>query len=266
MPTPFPGMDPWLEGPELFPDLHDTLIIYIREALNAAMPRGYAAIGSTLVWTEEAQRREPDVSLVRRDDEYPTGVATAVLPGLLTLGDDPAEEPVEQSYLEVRTTADRRLVTAIVILTPANKQPGEAGHGAYRAKQLEFRRAGVHVVEIDLLRAGAHVMAAPRGRLERAAGAFDYHVSVLVLGERPQVHAAGVRLADRLPAFGVPLDPGVPPATVDLQPMLGRAYDTGRYADLVDYARPCDPPLTAEQQAWAAGVLAGREGTTQRVE
>ena len=38
MPSPFPGMDPYLESPEIFPDFHDSFITYLREALQAACP------------------------------------------------------------------------------------------------------------------------------------------------------------------------------------------------------------------------------------
>ena len=65
-------------------------------------------------------------------------------------------------------------------------------------------------------------------------------------------------MGDRLPAIGIPLDPGVAPITIDLQPMIDLAYDRGRYTELFAYTEPCDPPLTAEQQAWAAGILRER--------
>ena len=38
MPSPFPGMDPYLESPEIFPDVHDSMITYLREALQASLP------------------------------------------------------------------------------------------------------------------------------------------------------------------------------------------------------------------------------------
>ena len=41
MPSPFPGMDPFLEHPEVFPDLHDSLGATLRESLNARLPEPY---------------------------------------------------------------------------------------------------------------------------------------------------------------------------------------------------------------------------------
>jgi len=67
MPSPFPGMDPWLEDEDVFPDLHESLCQYVREALNAAMPPGYVATLKNRVWIDDELRREPDVSVFGRD-------------------------------------------------------------------------------------------------------------------------------------------------------------------------------------------------------
>lgn len=253
MPSPFPGMDPWLEGP-LFGDLHSSLITYLREALNSAMPPGYIARGTYLVWVDDDLRREPDVG-VYGPDRVAGGPAVAALPGLTAFGTLRAPEQREEVYLEIRGGDGERLVTAVEILSRSNKRSGDAGLKAYQDKQEEFRLGGVNLVEIDLLRGGAHTTAVPLARLRRKAGEFDYHVCVTVAGPLDRLHAAALRLADRLPAFGIPLDPGVPPVVVDLQPMLDRAYDTGRYAQSVDYRRDPEPPLTPEQKAWADALL-----------
>lgn len=256
MPSPFPGMDPWLEDEEFFRDLHHTLTIYLREALNAVLPRGYVAKTSELVWVDDEIRREPDVSTFGPDEPRagPNG-GVAVLPGLVAVGRDRTSDPVEEPYLEILSPKGKRLVTAIEVISLTNKRAGEKGRKTYQAKQDEYLLGGVNVVEIDLLRAGPHVTCVSAARLRRKAGPFDYHVSVAVPSLPDGYYAAPIRLADRLPAFAIPLDPGVPPVTVDMQPMLDRAYDTGRYGDEVRYDRPPNPPLTPEQQAWAEGVL-----------
>lgn len=43
MPSPFPGMDPYLEPPTIFPGLHNRLIAGLSEALQAALPAPYFA-------------------------------------------------------------------------------------------------------------------------------------------------------------------------------------------------------------------------------
>lgn len=256
MPSPFPGMDPWLEDPEVFGDVHASLIHLLREALNGSMPPGYKAGTSTRVWVDDTQRREPDVALYRRDRDVgePAG-GLATLPGLTDVGLLTESDPWEQPFLEVRTGQGKRLVTCIEVVSRSNKAAGNKGRELYQSKQEECRMGGINLVEIDLLRGGPHTTCVPRGRLERAAGPFDYHVSVLRAGHPPRAFGAAIKLADRLPAVGIPLDPDVPPVTVDLQVLFDRCYDSGRYPDAVDYTQTPDPPLSAEQQAWADTVL-----------
>ena len=258
MPSPFPGMDPWLEGGDLFRDLHHSLIFLIREAMNAGLPPGYVAISNHLVWMDAEARREPDVSLFGEDRHTRRGRdGLATLPGFVAVGDLTEPVPWEEPYLEIRADNGARLVTAVEVLSPSNKLKHGEGREAYLEKQKEFRLGGVHSVEIDLLRGGLHTTAVPLVRIRQAAGGpFDYHVGVAIAGPSSyQLHVAPIRLADRLPAIGIPLDPGVPPVTIDLQPLLDRAYDTGRYSQLVRYDQPPDPPLTPEHDTWAAGVL-----------
>jgi hypothetical protein len=255
MPSPFPGMDPWLEG-DLFPDLHATLISNIREALNAVMPPGYAAIGNYLVWTDAPDHRlVPDVSLFG-PDRRPAGPDGAIaLRGLTAVGTAPAPQPRKAPYLEIRADRGQRLVTAVEILSPSNKVKNRDGRKAYRKKQAEFRRVDANVVEFDFLRRGTHTTAVPLTRLKRVAGRFDYHISVLVAGDEDELYVAPIQMTDRLPAIDIPLDPGVPAAALDLQPLYDRAYDTGRYTYFLKYDQPPDPPLTPEHAEWAAGVL-----------
>lgn len=259
MPPPFPGMDPWLEDEEVFPDLHERLTVYLSESLNAALPKGYVARTRNKVWIDDELRREPDVSTFgpdRQPDGQHGGVAT--LSGLVVVGSDRASDPIEEPYLEILSPKGKRLVTAIEVISLTNKKAGEKGRKTYQDKQQEYLLAGVNLVEIDLLRTGPHVTTVSLVRLKKVAGSFDYHVSVCAPGLPEVYFAAAIKLADRLPAFAIPLDSDVPPVTVDLQPLLSRCYETGRYADEVQYDRPPEPPLSPAQQAWAEGILRER--------
>jgi hypothetical protein len=249
-------MDPWLEDEEFFRDIHGSLIFLLREAINAILPPGYVARGTQLVWVDDDLRREPDVGVFGADrlKGAPT-TAPSPLAGVLAVADDPVLEPWEQPYLEIRTGQGKRLVTTIEVVSRSNKKAGDNGRTAYKQKQVECRLSGVNLVEIDLLRAGPHTTAVPEDHLRRVAGPFDYHVSVMVAGTPNRYYAAPARLEEPLPPTPIPLDPGVPAVTVALQPLLDRAYDSGRYASEIDYRRPCSPPLTPDQQAWAEGVL-----------
>jgi hypothetical protein len=252
MPSPFPGMDPWLEDPDIFPDLHDSLIFLMKEALNA-LP-GYIAISNRLIWTEEDQRRILDVSLLNGSSadgyrEYET------LPGLVALAVEPHPELHEEKYLEIKTDRGDRLVTAIEVLSPSNKVAGGDGHKAYLAKQQEFRSKDINLVEIDLLRAGKHTTAIPLERLETIKGPFDYHIAVTIITDVVRQYATTLTIQDRLPAIGIPLDQPHPPAVIDLQQLLNKIYDSGRYKQLAKYQSQPKPPLTKDAQQWASTIL-----------
>jgi hypothetical protein len=247
-------MDPWLEDPEVFPDLHDALTQRMKDAINAGLPPGYVATTRNRVWVDTELRREPDVALYGRKDR-PEGGSTATLPGFVAIGRRRKSDPVEEPYLEILSNKGKRLVTAVEVISLSNKKAGQKGRKAYQDKQEEYALGGVNLVEIDLLRTGPHVSAISRDRLRRKLGEFDYHISVILAGDRPTEHAAGIRLTDRLPAIGIPLDVGMPPVMVDLQPLLDDAYGKAKWTELFSYTDPPDPPLTEEQQAWAAGVL-----------
>jgi hypothetical protein len=255
MPSPFPGMDPWLEDEETFPNLHASLITYLQEAINTSLPPGYVATTKTIVWVDDELRRDPDVSVFGRDrDSNGQTISTMTLTGLVTIGQARASDPWEEPYLEILSAKGKRLVTAIEVLSLSNKKAGDKGRKMYQEKQGELRLAGINLVEIDLLRGGTHTTVVSRERLQQVIGLFDYHISVMV-GHSLTYHAAAIRLTDQLPIIGIPLDPDIPEVTVDLQPLLNRCYDGGRYTELVNYRHPCDPPLTPEQQTWAEGIL-----------
>lgn len=255
MPSPFSGMDPWLEDQEIFPNLHDRLCIYLQDALNIAMPVGYVATTKNRVWVDTELRREPDVALFGQENVTHNRGGVATLAGLSTIVQEQTYESIEEPYLEIVSAKGKRLVTAIEVVSLANKMAGARGRESYRDKQEEFRLGGVHLVEIDLLRRGPHVSAPLLSQLRAKLGAFDYHVSVTVAGSQCWYHAAGIRLQDALPRFEIPLDAGVPNVAISLQPILDRVYDGGRYPSLIDYSQPCDPPLTSEQQTWAETIL-----------
>ena len=261
MPSPFPGMDPWLELSGVFPDLHNSLITYLREAINAALPAGYVATTSNRVWIDTVLRREPDVSVFGADSPPTNGYHATehfAEAGMVAVAIDPVSEPWEEPYLEIVSNDGDRLVTAIEVLSLSNKKPGDSGRSSYLQKQNEFRRGGVNLVEIDLLRSGTHTTVVSLERLRKLVPTYDYHICVTAVGDPNHCQVKGFRMMDRLPAIHVPLDPGIRPVIVELQPILDRVYDTGKYRRLAKYDRKTpEPALTPEQQQWADNILKG---------
>ena len=182
MPSPFPGMDPYLEQLEFFPGLHDRLINQLSDALQEQLPVVYYADIRARIWIEYTSRGTvPDISLLRTagpSGSQPTngteGSVAVRVPAAVVKG---TGEERRESFLEIRSVrGDNSLVTAIEILSPTNKTPGAHGQSEYLKKQEEFLHSRVNLVEIDLLRGGRHTTAVPLKDAVKAAGPFDCHV------------------------------------------------------------------------------------------
>lgn len=258
MPSPFPGMDPYLEEPSGWMDFHNSFITYLRDDLNGSLGEGYVARMTERVVVESvrSERRGiyPDVAVVtQRPGGGPAGAATAD-PFVRVKAAAGAE--CREAGIEILDRQGNRVVTVIELLSPSNKAIGGMGRRKYRRKQREVLGSPAHLVEIDLLRAGAWTVAVPEdvARMDRT---FDYLVSISRADGRHEdefdLYVLGLR--DRLPRIAVPLAHGDPDTVVDLQSLLERSYDRGQYARLVDYRRDPVPPLAPDAAAWVADTL-----------
>lgn len=264
MPSPFPGMDPFLERPGSFPDLHESMITYIREALQPRLPEPYFAVIGERLWVEASQRPiGPDVDVVSigasRSSGRPAG--TMELPTRSeSIVIEVLHDEQREGFVEIRIGGDEdseeRIVTCIELLSLTNKTPGK-GRDLYLAKQREVLETDIHLVEIDLLRGGEHTTAAPRSMILQKVGPFDYHVSLHEFQNRKKrflVYA--VRLEEPLPEIAVPLLPGDGFVPLDLQAVFDRSYDTGPYRRRVRYEPSrLVPPLRPEQLEWVTKRL-----------
>jgi hypothetical protein len=276
MPSPFPGMDPYLEHHRWFRGLRNGLVTIIQEALQPLLPQPYFALIEELTWMEGSERYiEPEVDVLRPISarrhremaaEEEGGVATLVEEGVeepvvVTAASPPGEERTEP-YLETyaRREGQDRLVTAIEILSPSTKALGSEGRQKYLEKQQEILSEQVHLVEIDLLRDGAHTTAVPHWPAREKTGPYDYHVSIHRF-DRPQEYLVyPIPLERRLPVIRIPLLPGDPSIPIDLQAVFQRVYDAGPYRRVVRYGEDAiDPPLPSTKAAWTARLVAPTE-------
>ena len=256
MPSPFPGMDPYLEG--RWSDVHSKLIAFIGEAVQARLPADLRARSEERVLLEADEddaplaAYRPDVAVVER----PTGGGAAMAQADVDV--EPVEvldvyEPwIDRSVHIIDRTNGNRVVTVIEVLSPWNKTPGRL-NDAYVRKARDYARAGTSLVEIDLLRSvRSHLPvtddALPPGR----RGAYRIVVQRAWQPDRHAVYPIGLRR--RLPRVPVPLREHDAEVALDLQPLIDRVYAAGGHDD-IDYARPPEPPLSADDAAWADGLL-----------
>jgi Protein of unknown function (DUF4058) len=63
------------------------------------------------------------------------------------------------------------------------------------------------------------------------------------------------RLRERLPRIRLPLVAPDPDIVLDIQAVLAHTYEAGGYAERLNYAIPCVPPLSPEDQTWADSLI-----------
>ncbi|MBI5367034.1 MAG: DUF4058 family protein [Planctomycetes bacterium] len=264
MPSPFPGMDPYLESPSHWPGVHTGLLQTLREMLVPQVrPHYFVDLERRVYILDDAdpaqQHIVPDLTLIAPPasaaEGTGTGAAAAAASGgtVLMMMDVPVE--IREARLVVRTAASLELVTVIELLSHANKTKGSRGREEYLAKRREVMNSKIHLIEIDLLRAGL-----PIPSIERLPpGDYRVHVSRWRMRPRGQVFTWTVR--DAAPVIPVPLREGEPEVRLDLGEAIRSTYDRSGYDVLLNYRGPAEPPLAPEAEAWAKGLPGGVAGT-----
>lgn len=265
MPSPFPGMDPYLESPVYWSDFHARFINDLADTITEALPPEYfAAIGeyvSLLGPNPSSIPRDvvPDVAVVAppwspSDIGAGPGSAAAVAETELrpaTLRNRRLPAPEVQYYIELVRLPDHEPVTVIEVLSPKNKRGG--GRGVYVDKRNATLWTPVNLVEIDLLRGGRRV------GFEQPLPAGDYFAMVSYGTRRPMCDVYAWTVRHRLPVVPIPLREPTPDVRVDLGRAFRATYDRGRFGRRIDRRRPPPaPPLTADDATWAAAVATGR--------
>lgn len=223
MPSPFPGMDPYLETPKLWPAFQHQLLACLYQILLPGLVDRYRARVGTRNYVSEMP------------------LFTSVI-----------REQYAEEYIEIRSRTDGKLVTLLEVVSPANKTT-PAGRQAYldARQQAVSQKAGI--VEIDLVMQGKPLLTYSRDGLPE----YDYAVTVTrsTAPDRYEIYTS--TLQKKLPKFKLPLAADDRDALLDLQAAFGRAYDLGNFAAQIDYkgAPPPDVPFTDAYRAWAEELL-----------
>jgi hypothetical protein len=249
-------MDPYLESH--WGDIHHALVGYARDAIQSQLPGDLYARMEERVYIESPQDlmiRYPDVRVV--EGESVGGVAVLAADTAVAVAEpyvlEIMAEPVTEGFIEIREPgSDDRVITVIEVLSPANKKPGE-GRRQYRRKQRELQRGGVSLVEIDLLRDGLWTVLVSCDRLPEHLQT-PYRVSVFRSWRPLSLEFYHAPLRERLPAIRVPLRAGDPDVAIDIQALIDRSYQFGRY-ERTNYAEEPQPALTGDDAAWADALL-----------
>ena len=247
MPSPFPGMNPYLEQKDTWEDFHANFITRAQESLSGEVGPNYLVkIEVRLILHELSadERRfmgRADVGVTTPLSSSPAGSAVAALeaPFHLQL---PAVDVERHRSLEIRERRNRRVVTVIELLSPSNKKPGP-DRDDYLAKRRQVLAGQTHLVEVDLRRGGT------RPNMPELP-ACDYYALVCRYEHRPRVGFWPISLRDPLPILPIPLAAPDPDVRLDIRAVLDRAYDAADYGKYIYQEEP-EPPLAPEDEAWA---------------
>jgi hypothetical protein len=258
MPSPFPGVDPYLEHPDFWPGIHNLLIAEIARFLSPQLRPKYRVAVEVRMYETSGENSLavsiPDITVQRRSTASNPSMpnvavlSAAVQPVKVTL---PIPEIVREAYLAIKQVEKKEVVTTIEILSPTNKRPGK-GREMYEKKREQILGSRTHLIEIDLLRRGESMPVFGNN--------IDSLYRILVCrGNRlPAGDMYAFNLQNSIPAFPVPLRPEDAEPIVDLQMLFNQVYDIAGYDMEIDYSREPIPPLSETDAAWADAWLRDR--------
>lgn len=266
MRPPFPGMDPWLEDPELWPDVHNSLIVSIRDVLSPMVrPRFFAGVESrmtVLSADDQDQIDYPDVAIRTADLSLPERERGVVVKERVEAEAFHVVIPmvvaeIEEAFLTIKELPGRRLVTVIEVLSPTNKKARDPRE-EYLKKRRDLLGSGVNLVEIDLLRSGKRMPP------EKTRHSSDYRILIFRPHQGREAHLYGFSYKAKIPRIPIPLLPGDTEPTLDLNGILHGLYDRASYDLAIHYDQPPQPRLRQEDVSWAEAIIAQALGESPR--
>lgn len=262
MPSPFPGMNPYLEDPAIWSGVHAAILGAMFERLGPAVRPKYAVRYEERVYVTSEEDPGfrvivPDLRVIERESSRPVRQAATAGPVAIT---EPVpvqlvDDEIHERSLKVIDVQDRSVVTVIGVLSPTNKIPNSLGRASFLKKRREIFGGDANWIEIDLLRDGERVSYLPRISAE-------YLVYLSRAGRPREGSAWPISIRQRLPVIAVPLRGSDPDVPLDLQAVLDLVIERGSYDLDFDYSRDPVPPLAGHSAEWARGIIKAAQGNS----
>lgn len=255
MVSPFPGMNPYLEHPEIWPGVHLLLIAALAESLSPQLRPKYSVAVEVRMYEVMAEQSLlvgiPDVAVQKasgRLQPASAGVAIAETEAKPTTVMLPMPVEVRQGFLEIREVATKEVVTVVELLSPINKRSGQ-GRQKYEAKRQRILTSSTNLVEIDLLRSHQPMPMYGEG--------LECHYRILVSrgDRRPQAELYAFNLRDKVPSFRLPLRQMDLEPLVNLSQLLNDIYERSSYDLKLDYQQSPIPPFPDAESEWINNLL-----------
>lgn len=252
MKSPFPGMDPYLEHPSLWPDVHNRLIAALADDLSARVaPRYYVGLERRTYLLKADDMvfiGRPDIA-VAATTGVPVFASQPVTTSVTVLEVDvPMQDEVSENFLEIHEVKTGKLITILELLSPVNKLHKQ-GREEYERKRGYVFRSWTNLVEIDLLRAGDPMP------VVGAQVQSDYRILVSRGIQRPRAWLIAFTLRQPIPAFTLPLLPDDDEPEVALNRILHALYQRARFDLRLDYTQAPIPPLAEADATWARELI-----------
>jgi hypothetical protein len=245
-------MDPYLEHPALWPDVHNRLIAALADDLSERVaPRYYVGLerrtyllnADDLVFVGR-----PDLAVAPASDAPVLTPQPAMTSTLVLEVDVPMQDEVSENFLEIHEVKTGKLITIVELLSPVNKLHRQ-GREEYERKRGYVFRSWTSLVEIDLLRAGEPMP------VIGAQVQSDYRILISRGAQRPRAALMAFALRQPIPAFTLPLLPGDVEPEVTLNRILHDLYRRARFDLRLDYTQPPIPPLSEADRGWAQELM-----------
>ena len=249
MPAMFPGMNPYLEHPDIWPEIHPRFVAALAELLEKEVSERYSIIirkrvyrvsgEDSLVVGHTTQERSSETSSSSAQQPIPTYIAVP--------------QTIHEDYIEVVDNQIGTTVTIVETLTPQKKRPGR-GRQNYEQRCEAIFGGDTHFVEIDLLRGWEPISA-------YGPSDIDYQVLVSRSDQRPKAEMYTWQVNTPIPALRLPISrphdgKGTQPCcTINLKQALDMACAGTHYDFAINYERDPIPPLRPEIEQWLNNLL-----------
>ena len=243
MPSPFPGVDPYIEA-HRWEGFHTHFLVELARTLVPRVRPRYVVETEERVYVEQSGesvgtiRVDMGLEQTRRwtasdDAGVASETAAPFLSPVVCLL--PVDEEVREVFLTIRDEATREIVTVIEMLSPTNKRLGSDGRAQYLRKRPSVLRSRAHLVELDLLRGGQRLP------MRTPLPPGDYFAIVSRSPRRPAAEVFAWTIRQPLPSVPIPLAGSDPDIMLDLQAVMDATYDGMGYDYALDYSQPVVP-------------------------
>jgi hypothetical protein len=247
--SPFPGMDPYLEHPELWPEVQNRLIVAMAVAIGSYLrPKYKVAIETRTYWIEDTHLAENhDINILSKKSTVnkPEMIASKYQPISVMM---PMPIEVNEGYIEIKNMKTGKVITIIEILFPQHKHSC-GGRQLYERLRQKRLLSSNHLIEIDLLRIGKPMPVL--GKIPNS----DYRILISRGNKRPQAQLYAFNVREEIPSFPLPLQSKEAEPLIVLQALLREVYQQAAFDLTLDYSRDPIPPLNLKDAAWADSVL-----------